>query len=344
MQGILDFFDKPVESVGLSERTVAYLRSYGVRFVGEIPRFEWSHAIGLGIDRLFRSQHLLPSIDPWSLGWRPAYLRDPAVRAALLLPSTLAFRDRGVWDPHPLETKQDDCEVEMRPYVGQSIADLPKVNGRLEFRQARTIQYALDLVPAFVDIHAAMHLPEDFVDERGEETVPEVAAYRARQARARALLVATFDQKSWAPGHTEELRPNWVDGLKYPDRWISGKGMSFVRDDYKDRMILDEARRRREILAAVLKAEGVNPHFFALATRIHKVYFGKARTVREFLAIPREEFWQRWLSSDIPDHLAAWGLKFGMTKEELDDLFGPDLSSKAVAEGETIPKETTATA
>ncbi len=335
MQGILDFFDKPVGSVGLGQDAVRFLYGHGVQYVGEIPRLNWSDSRWFGIDRLFRSQHVLPTIDPWALGWRPAYLSDPAVRATLVLPSTMAYRDRGVWDPHPMEIEcNNDCEMEMRPYVGQSIACLPKVNGRLEFRQAQTIQYALDPVPDFAGIHAAMYLPEDFADDRGEETVPEVVAYRARQARARALLVATFNQGSWAPGHMEELRPNWVDSLKYPDRWISGKAMMFHRDDHKERMILAEGKRRREILVAALRAERMSPHFFALATRIHKVYFGKARTVREFLSVPREEFWRKWLSSDILQHLEAWGLKLGMTKGELDELFG----------SETIPEGATATA
>ena len=270
MEGILGFFDSPVESVGLGGKEVGYLRSYGVRYVGEIPRFAWVDPERLGIDRLFRSHHLLPTIDPWALGWRPAYLRDPAVRAALMLPSTLAFRDRGVWDPHPLEIEwNNDCEREMRPYVGQSIACIPKTNGRLDDRHTRTIQNALDPIPAFAGIHAAMHLPEDFADDRGEDTVPEVVAYRARQARARALLVATFNQERWAPGHMEELRPNCVDsGL--PDRYVRNRkrgSETYVRDDYKERMLMDEAKRRRGILVAALKGEGMSPHFFALANR-----------------------------------------------------------------------------
>lgn len=303
------FFDQPVGSVGLAWEAVCYLRNYGVRHVGEIPRFEWSNPGRLGIDRLFGEHHLLTSVDPWSLGWRPAYLRDPAVRATLMLPSTMAFRDRGVWDPHPLEIEwNNDCEVEMRPYVGQSIACLPKTNGRLDDRHTRTIQYALDPVPAYAAIHAAMHLPEDFADERGEETVPEVVAYRARKARACALYQAVFDRR--------DRTPPW-------DLQTWGGVI--------ERRAEAECKLRSPIIAAALKAEGMSPHFFAVATRIDKVYFRKTKTVREFLSVPPGVLCNPGFGSQVPACLGFWGLNFGMTKEELDDLFGPEASAEGDA-------------
>ncbi len=320
LEKIFSFFDQPIESVGLIDEAVALLREHGIRLVGEILRFKWQYRFkgGENVHQLFLRRHIPVSTDPWSLGWRPAYLKDQAVLDALMLPGTLLFSDLNVWDPHPLRQMErlDNVVREWTtPYVGQSIAKKSKANWQLEQRDVVELQKMLDRVPALAStLHASMHLPEDFADGRGMDTVPTMVAYREREARATKLLMEEC-RNSWEPMEIRQLRPVWGPT----------KGEAEA-----------ERRRRSRALAAALKAEGMSPHFFAVATRLNRCYLNAVTTVREFLSKTPGELGYGWESGrDVPDHLAAWGLKFGMTKEELDDLFGPDLSSEAVAKDET---------
>lgn len=309
LASIFAFFDTPVESVGLIEEAVALLRGHGIRLVGEILRFRWQFGFkgGDGVHKLFLKRRIPVSTDPWSLGWRPAYLADPGVHAALRRPGSLLLSHYNVWDPHPLQQQVHfNGRIEKTtPLVGQSIAGLATANGELKQYAAKELQTMIVRVPELGVLHAAMFVPADFpaADPDPRSYAPFVE-YEERARRARVLLESTLGYN---------LLEHY--GLQ-PATWM--------RDKWKP-----EELRRREILIAALKAEGMSPHFFAVATRIDKPYFRNTRTVREYLRnTPASLFYGYDSGGDkVPNHLAAWGLKLGMTDAELDELFGPDTAA-----------------
>ncbi|NBS41339.1 hypothetical protein EBS80_01625 [bacterium] len=305
LPSIFAFFDTPVESVGLIEEAVALLRGYGIRLVGEILRFKWTFGFKGGDDvhKLFLKSRVPVSTDPWSLGWRPAYLADPDVHAALRRPGSILLSHFNVWDPHPFrqQTYFNGPVDHTTPFVGQAIAQLATANGELKQHEAKQLQTMIARVPELAVLHAAMFVPPEFpAAESDPRSHPPFVEYEERARRARVLLESTLGYN---------LLEHY--GLQ-PAVWM--------REKWKP-----EELRRREIFVAALKAEGMSPHFFAVATHIRKEEFRDTRTVREYLSrTPASLFYGYSTGSSPVNNLAAWGLKLGMTAAELDELFGPE--------------------
>ncbi len=301
------FCDLPVEDIPVPAPVSAWLRDIGIRFGGELFRFDW--------ERLARKyKHAEPvrvllialgfpeGFDAWAYGWRPAYLADPAVRAALSASWAAFDRNMDPWDPNPLLAGHPGGFVKFQHFVGMLIRTLDL---REEYSASTTGWWQAKIVhvPELAALHAAMYVPDDWSPPA--ETCPEWDAYRALEERA----------KAFAAGHG---RPNST---------LAGSHVWSIPG----------AEVRRVALASALREEGMSPHFFDQAlfsVSIHGnggAQFSRAsgqrgaKTVRAFLALSRAEMTRRtdfW--NEIEQCLKFWGLKLGMTEAELDDLFGPE--------------------
>lgn len=317
-----DFCDRPVGVLGFPEAFVDGLRVTGIELAGELFRMEWCDA-----SREDRVRSLLlgagfpEPFDPIAFGWRPKYFDDPAVRVALSQPWIVMGRDLDPWDPNPMLADHGHFggSVQSDHYVGTFVRRMRTDERSLALWRNRIVR-----VPELAPLHAAMYVPNDW--HPPAETCPEWDAFRAREDRAASFALAN------AP--------------KYVARGRNDVG-------WKD----EEIRARRAALAKAMRDEGMSPHFFdqavfeASIAQNMKGYSRRSgrcgtKSVRALLGL---KYMMRVLHATeyavyMRECLEFWGLSFDMTKAQLDDLFGPDLSSEAVAEGETIPEGPTATA
>lgn len=303
---VLAFCDLPVDALTIPDALKDGLRGLGIRYGGELFRFDWEK-LSSGQNDAERVRVLLLAIgfpsgfDPWAFGWRPAYLADPAVRAALDASWAVFHRD-DPWDPDPLWGSERGGFRNRHHFVGAALRALD-LRTEHAMTTAKEMQAKIGLVPELAPLHAAMFLPEDWSPPAA--TCPEWDAYASLVARAREFARA-------------QGRPNGL--CEDRDAWASA-GTS----------------ARRAALSSALRAEGMSPCFFDLAvfevglSGEHGHRFSRdagrcgTKTVRSFLALTRQDVKQQtvyWI--DVETCLAFWGLKLGMTDAELDQVFGSD--------------------
>ena len=292
------FFSTPVDQLRLPGNQLERWQKCGVRFAGELFRFALAYRdpTRFALLRLGYS----PECDVWGMGWRPSYLSDPTVLAALDREVVSLKKGINHWTG-----KYDRVHVGNRFQFGVRV--FGELIGRSGFDRnqgrdprlrrdsywSEDLQNRLNEVP---ELHAAMFLPEDW---ESSGAFPLAQELLATEGRAKAFIELHGDAPETypdAPTHEES------------------------RAAYE--VIIEQ---RQKVLLEALKDERFPLRFIYLVVfKGNQFYLDREGqrwpTLRSLLRV-RDGARSIW-DFDSRCRLSAWGLDYGLDDKQFDAIFG----------------------